>query len=108
MDSHLTSPISLGSTELVTIDQLVDIVEDVAGITVKRNYDLTAPKGVRGRNSDNTTIRHELGWEPTISLREGLESTFSWIYDQLCALSRGAATSGRRVAERRRDQITHQ
>jgi nucleoside-diphosphate-sugar epimerase len=94
MDSHITSPINLGSTELVTIDQLVDIVEDLAGITVKRNYDLTAPKGVRGRNSDNATIRHELGWEPTISLREGVESTFSWIYDQLCALSRGAATSG--------------
>jgi nucleoside-diphosphate-sugar epimerase len=71
---------------MVTINQLVDIVEDIAGIEVERRYDLSAPKGVRGRNSDNTMIAELLGWEPSISLREGLEKTYSWIYDQASAL----------------------
>ena len=78
-------PINLGSAELVTIDQLVDIVEDIAGIKLERNYDLSAPKGVRGRNSDNTLIQELLGWEPQIGLRDGLESTYSWIRDQVAA-----------------------
>lgn len=76
-------PINLGSAELVSINQLVDIVEDIAGIKLSRYYNLDAPKGVRGRNSDNTLIRSVFGWEPSITLREGLEKTYAWIYDQM-------------------------
>lgn len=83
LESEILDPINLGSSEMVTINQLVDIVEDIAGVKVHRRYDLGAPKGVRGRNSDNTMIRSELGWEPGIGLREGLESTYAWIYDQI-------------------------
>ena len=76
-------PINLGSAELVSINQLVDIVEDIAGIKLDRYYNLDAPKGVRGRNSDNTLIQSVFGWEPSITLREGLEKTYAWIYDQM-------------------------
>jgi GDP-D-mannose 3', 5'-epimerase len=79
----ITFPINLGSAEKVSIDQLVDIVEDIAGIRLKRNYNLNAPKGVNGRNSDNTLIKEMLGWEPSISLRIGMERTYAWIYDQI-------------------------
>jgi GDP-D-mannose 3', 5'-epimerase len=77
------SPVNLGSSELVSINQMVDILEDIAGIRVKRTHDLSAPQGVRGRNSDNTLIQERYGWEPSISLRDGLERTYAWIYDQL-------------------------
>jgi len=83
MESDILDPINLGSSELVSINQLVDIVEDIACIEVKRRYDLDAPKGVRGRNSDNTRIREHLGWEPSIPLSVGLEKTYAWIYDEL-------------------------
>jgi GDP-D-mannose 3',5'-epimerase len=79
MNSDITEPINLGSSELVTINQLVDIVEDIAGIRLKRTYNLDAPKGVAGRNSDNTKIQEKLGWEPSIRLRDGLEKTYRWI-----------------------------
>jgi nucleoside-diphosphate-sugar epimerase len=82
MDSGILEPINLGSSEMVSINQLVDIVEDIAQVKLKRSYDLDAPKGVMGRNSDNTLIRKYLGWEPDISLRHGLEKTYAWIYDQ--------------------------
>jgi nucleoside-diphosphate-sugar epimerase len=91
MDSNILEPINLGSEEMVSINQLVDIVEDIAGIKLKRTYDLTAPKGVMGRNSDNTLIRQYLGWEPSIPLRTGLEKTYAWIYDQYLARMRGEA-----------------
>src|SRR4051794_25275089 len=81
--SDVTEPLNLGSNELVTINGLVDIVEDIAGITLERNYQLDAPQGVRGRNSDNTLIQKELGWQPGISLADGLERTYRWIYDQV-------------------------
>src|SRR5215471_13976285 len=83
MDSEILEPINLGSNELVTINGLVDIVEDIAGIKLKRTYNLKAPKGVNGRNSDNTLIKKLLGWEPGIRLRDGLEKTYAWIYDQI-------------------------
>jgi GDP-D-mannose 3',5'-epimerase len=83
MASGIEYPINLGSSQLVTINQLVDIVSEIAGITVARSHDLSAPQGVRGRNSDNTLIQHELGWAPSIRLEEGLEQTYHWIYDQL-------------------------
>jgi nucleoside-diphosphate-sugar epimerase len=87
MDSDIDVPINLGSSEMVTINQLVDIAEEIAGIKVRRRYDLGAPKGVRGRNSDNTMILERLGWEPSTSLRDGLEQTYRWIYDQISALA---------------------
>jgi nucleoside-diphosphate-sugar epimerase len=76
-------PINLGSSELVSVNQLVAIVEGIAGVKVKRNHDLSAPQGVRGRNSDNSTILSEFGWEPSISLQTGLEATYKWIYDHI-------------------------
>jgi GDP-D-mannose 3', 5'-epimerase len=76
-------PINLGSAEGVTINQLVDIVEDIAGIKLKRNYNLNAPKGVNGRNSDNTLIKKVFNWEPNTRLRNGMEKTYAWIYDQI-------------------------
>ncbi len=84
-DSEILEPINLGSNELVTIDQLVNIVEGIAGVRLTRRYNLAAPKGVNGRNSDNTRIREYLGWEPGIRLRDGLERTYAWIYDQYVA-----------------------
>jgi GDP-D-mannose 3',5'-epimerase len=83
MDSDITEPINLGSAEMVTINQLVDIVEEIAGVRLERRYNLDAPKGVRGRNSDNERIRAYLDWEPTISLHDGLEATYRWIHDQM-------------------------
>jgi nucleoside-diphosphate-sugar epimerase len=81
----VTMPINLGSSEMVTINQLVDIVEAIAGLKLERRYNLKAPKGVNGRNSDNTLIQKLLDWEPSISLREGLEKTYRWIYDEMKA-----------------------
>lgn len=81
--SEILEPINLGSSELVTINQLVDIVEKIGEIKLKRNYNLKAPKGVNGRNSDNTLIKKHLGWEPATKLRDGIEKTYRWIYDQV-------------------------
>ena len=83
MNSDISEPINLGSSELVTINQLVDIAEDIAGIRLKRTYNLNAPKGVNGRNSDNAKILDRLGWEPSIRLRDGLETTYLWIEKQM-------------------------
>ena len=88
MQSDVTDPLNLGSSELVTINQLVDVVEEIAGIQLERRYDLTAPQGVRGRNSDNDEILRRLGWEPSVSLRHGMERTYRWIYDQLASKAR--------------------
>src|SRR5471030_1815664 len=82
---NVTMPINLGSSEMVTINQLVDIAEEIAGIKLKRNYNLKAPKGVNGRNSDNTLILKLLNWEPSISLKSGLEKTYRWIQDDMVA-----------------------
>jgi GDP-D-mannose 3', 5'-epimerase len=98
MHSDIREPINLGSSEAVTINQLVDIVEEIAGIKLKRKYDLSAPKGVNGRNSDNTLIRKYLNWEPNTSLREGLEETYRWIYDQHVARGRGESGVVREAA----------
>jgi GDP-D-mannose 3', 5'-epimerase len=82
-ESEIHEPLNLGSDELVTINQLVDIVEDIAGIKLKRNYNLGAPKGVNGRNSDNTLIQEKLNWAPSIKLRDGLAKTYAWIEDEI-------------------------
>jgi len=81
-NSEILDPINLGSSELVTVNELVDIVEEIAGIELRRSYNLNAPKGVNGRNSDNAMIQRELGWEPSIRLREGMEQTYRWIHDE--------------------------
>jgi nucleoside-diphosphate-sugar epimerase len=83
LESDIHEPINLGSSELVTINQLVDIVEEIAGIKLSRTYNLNAPKGVNGRNSDNTKIKQFLGWEPSISLKEGMARTYEWIESQM-------------------------
>lgn len=91
MHSDILEPINLGSSEMVSVNGLVDIVEDIAGIKLKRCYDLGAPKGVMGRNSDNTLIRKYLNWEPSIPLRTGLEKTYAWIYDEYMAREKSRA-----------------
>jgi GDP-D-mannose 3', 5'-epimerase len=83
--SDFDQPINIGSEEMVTLNQVVDSLEQIAGIKLTRKYDHTAPQGVRGRNSDNTLIRQELGWAPSVSLLSGLEQTYRWVYDQVLA-----------------------
>lgn len=83
MESDIDYPINLGSSELVSINRLIEIISDIADIEVNKVHDLTAPQGVRGRNSDNTLILQELGWEPNIPLSVGLEVTYSYIYQEL-------------------------
>jgi GDP-D-mannose 3',5'-epimerase len=83
MDGNSGTPVNLGSSELVSINELVSIVEEIAGVQLKRNYNLSAPQGVRGRNSDNTLIAATYGWQPSISLQAGLEKTYAWIHDEL-------------------------
>src|SRR5678815_2537749 len=85
LNSDFIEPINIGSSELVSINQLVDLAEEIAGIKLKRNYNLSAPKGVNGRNSDNTLIQKVFGWEPSIRLRDGLEKTYRWIHDDMVA-----------------------
>ena len=81
-ESHI-DPVNLGSEEMVSINQLVDIVEGIADVKLEREFDLSAPQGVRGRSSDNSMLRNVYGWEPSISLSTGLEMTFQWIYDEI-------------------------
>ncbi|MBC7834973.1 MAG: NAD-dependent epimerase/dehydratase family protein [Phycisphaerales bacterium] len=83
--SDILEPINLGSSELVSINQLVDIAESIAGVKLNRKYKLDAPKGVNGRNSDNTLIKKLMGWEPSIRLRDGMEKTYRWINDEYTA-----------------------
>jgi nucleoside-diphosphate-sugar epimerase len=83
VEERIPGPLNVGSNELVSINRLVDLVEEIAGVKLKRNYNLQAPKGVNGRNSDNTMIHEIMNWEPSISLRDGLEKTYRWIYDQM-------------------------
>ena len=95
MNSEILDPINLGSSEMVSINRLVDIVEDIAGVKLKRTYDLDAPKGVMGRNSDNTLIKKYLNWEPSIPLRQGLEKTYAWIYDRYMTREKMAQPAAR-------------
>lgn len=81
-DDLIATPINLGSSELISIDDLVTLLEDIAGVNLNRNYKLDAPRGVAGRNSDNTMIKQVLGWEPNIPLRTGLRETYHWIEGQ--------------------------
>jgi GDP-D-mannose 3',5'-epimerase len=83
--SEAREPLNVGSDEVVTINELIDLVEKIAGFTVRRSYVLDAPLGVRGRNSDNTRISNMLGWKPSVPLADGLEPTYRWIYDEISA-----------------------
>lgn len=83
MNMNFRDPINLGSAETVSINELVSLVEEIAGIKVKRNYVLKAPQGVRARTSDNTLFREQYGWEPDTELKVGIEKTYRWIYDEL-------------------------
>jgi nucleoside-diphosphate-sugar epimerase len=78
----VATPVNLGSSELVSIDRLVDLVEAVAGVKLERRYKPDAPRGVAGRNSDNTFIQQVLGWQPSYPLAKGLEHTYRWIEGQ--------------------------
>ena len=92
MQSDVTEPLNVGSARLVSINDLVSIVEEIAGLKLRRQYNADAPQGVRGRNSDNTLIKERLGWEPEITLEDGLAKTYAWMYDEMAAR---AATEGR-------------
>ena len=96
MHSHdlIATPINLGSSELVSINELVSMIEEIAGVRLSRKYDLNAPRGVAGRNSDNTFIQSKLGWEPNTPLRQGLAKTYAWIEEQYYARK-----AGQRVVE---------
>jgi nucleoside-diphosphate-sugar epimerase len=91
-DDLIATPINLGSSYLISINDLVGMIEDIAGVELERNYDLTKPRGVAGRNSDNTFIREVLGWEPNTPLREGMEVTYNWIEQQYEARKAGRHT----------------
>jgi nucleoside-diphosphate-sugar epimerase len=95
---HILDAINLGSNELTTINGLVDMVEEIAGIKLKRTYNLHAPKGVNGRNSDNTLIKKLLNWEPSIRLRDGMEKTYAWIYDEYVAKYGNGSAAGKRAS----------
>ena len=95
MSSDASDPLNLGSSELVTINELVDIVEEIAGIKLRRRYALNAPKGVNGRNSDNTKIKERLGWEPSIRLRDGMEKTYRWIESEMLGPGSESSSSQR-------------
>jgi GDP-D-mannose 3', 5'-epimerase len=82
-DGTYSDPVNVGSSEMVTINQLVSLVEGIAGVRLERRYKLDAPRGVRGRNSDNTLIHSRYGWQPATPLQRGLESLYRWIHDQI-------------------------
>jgi nucleoside-diphosphate-sugar epimerase len=88
----IATPINLGSDRLISINDLVSIIENIGSITLKRNYDLDAPKGVAGRNSDNTFIKQVLNWEPSTTLEDGLKKTYQWIEQQYADRKAGKRT----------------
>ncbi len=83
MQSDISKPLNLGMDVMISVDGLVDLISDISGKSITKNHDLTKPQGVRGRNSDNTLLKTLLEWEPNISLREGLQTTYSWIHNQI-------------------------
>ncbi len=91
-DKLIATPINLGSSELVSVNELVSIVEAIAGLKLKREYDVNAPRGVAGRNSDNTMIQRILHWEPRTPLRKGMAKTYAWIGEQFADRKAGKRT----------------
>ena len=98
LQGDFVEPLNLGSSELVSINQLVDIVESIAGLKLKRRYNLSAPKGVNGRNSDNTLIQKVFNWEPSTKLRDGLERTYAWIQTEMKGCDRAATPAAAGVS----------
>jgi GDP-D-mannose 3', 5'-epimerase len=88
MESDVREPLNVGSDQMVSINEMVDTLENIAGVALTRDFDLSAPKGVRGRNSDNTKIKELLGWAPSINLEDGLRKTYGWIHDQIVSSGR--------------------
>ena len=86
MDSDVRTPLNIGSSEQVSINGLIDLVEDIAGVKLTREYDLTKPMGVQGRNSDNAKIRQLLGWEPQTRLADGMKNTYEWVAEQVATV----------------------
>ena len=82
-DSDHSVPFNVGSEEQVSINQMIKIIEEIADYKVEKNYQLDKPKGVRGRSSDNSFVKKNVGWEPNYNLKQGLELTYEWIYNQL-------------------------
>ena len=82
-NSEFNEPINIGSEEQVSINQMISIIEDIASYKVKKNYQLDKPLGVRGRSSDNTLVNKKINWSPKLNLKQGLELTYSWIYDEI-------------------------
>jgi GDP-D-mannose 3', 5'-epimerase len=93
MRSDHRAPLNLGQERLISINELVDMVARIAGKRIGKRYNLTAPQGVRGRNSDNTRLRQVLGWEPSVSLEEGLAETYRWIARQVGATAEPSAAA---------------
>ena len=91
-DNLIATPINLGSSELVSINTLLSKVEKIAGVTLHRDYDLSAPKGVAGRNSDNSFIQQVLEWEPNLPFKTGLTTTYKWIEQQMADRKAGKET----------------
>ena len=91
-DALIATPINLGSSELIAINDLVSMAEEIGGVTLERTHDMDAPRGVAGRNSDNTFIQEVLGWEPSTPFREGLEKTYRWIEQQYMDRKAGKRT----------------
>ena len=98
MRSEHHEPLNLGTDRLVTINELVDIVAGIAGKRIQKRHDLSKPQGVRGRNSDNSRLRAVLGWEPRLSLEEGLSRTYAWIEGELGRAGRLPLSSSRAVS----------
>jgi nucleoside-diphosphate-sugar epimerase len=88
-DELVATPINLGSSELISVDELVSIAEEIGNVKLTRKYDLNAPRGVVGRNSDNTFIKQVFGWEPSTPFKEGLTNTYAWIEQQYYARKAG-------------------
>jgi nucleoside-diphosphate-sugar epimerase len=88
-DQLIATPINLGSSELISVDQLVSIAEEIGGVKLTRKYDPTAPRGVAGRNSDNTFIKQIFNWEPSTHFKDGLTTTYKWIEQQYYARKAG-------------------
>ena len=89
MESDVSEPLNIGSDRLVTINRLVSLVEEIAGVRLRRRYVPQAPTGVRGRNSDNTLVRRRLGWAPSIPLEVGMRTTYEWIRGEMIARGAG-------------------
>jgi len=81
-DNLIATPINLGSSALIEINHLVSPAEEIGGVSLERKYDLSSPRGVAGRNSDNTFIKQVFGWEPSTPFRDGLDRTYVWIEQQ--------------------------